>query len=103
MLSQNEKITSYPSLVENRVDDLKKIEGIGPAIEKILNSNNIKSYNDLTNAKVEFLKSILTNAGPLFQNHNPATWSEQAALLRDGKIEEFEKLTKELVAGVRVN
>lgn len=84
-------------------DDLKKIEGIGPAIEKILVSNNIESYDDLAKAKVEDLKLILSNAGSFFQNHNPASWGQQATLLRDGKMEEFKKLTDELVAGVRMN
>jgi hypothetical protein len=97
------KAIPYQTTNPNKVDDLKRIEGIGPAIEKILNSNNIKSYNDLANAKVDDLKNILANAGSFFQNHNPSTWGEQAILLRDGKIEEFEKLTKELIAGVRVN
>lgn len=84
-------------------NDLKIIEGIGPAIEKILNSNGIQTYKDLSDASVEALKAILKKAGPIYENHGEENWGEQAALLRDGKMVEFKKLTEELVGGHRVS
>ena len=83
-------------------DDLKVLEGIGPAIEKILNNQNIHTYGQLAETKVEVLKDILKKAGPVYENHGEETWAEQATLLRDGKMKEFEKLTSELVGGNRV-
>ena len=40
-------------------DDLKMLEGIGPAIEKILNSAGINTYRDLANTELSALKEIL--------------------------------------------
>ena len=83
-------------------DDLKKIEGIGPAIEKLLNKEDVHTYWQLAETPTEKLTEWMTKAGPLYLNHGESTWGEQAALLRDGKMAEFEKLTKELIGGNRV-
>ncbi len=80
-------------------DDLKLIEGIGPAIEKLLNAGNIFSFSQLADARPEALTTILRNAGSRFQIHDPATWPEQAALARDGKWEELDKLQDRLTGG----
>ncbi len=79
--------------------DLKIIEGIGPKIEELLNNGNIYSFSDLSNSNYETLKEILTKAGSRFQMHDPKTWPQQAALARDGKMEELKKLQDELNAG----
>ncbi|WP_235296880.1 helix-hairpin-helix domain-containing protein [Portibacter marinus] len=86
---------------QGKVDDLKKIEGIGPKIEKLLNEENIHSYDDLATAKVKKLRKILDAAGPKYQITKPDTWPEQAALARDGNWDELEKLQNVLVGGVR--
>jgi predicted flap endonuclease-1-like 5' DNA nuclease len=83
-------------------DDLKVIEGIGPALERLLNENGIISYDQLSNHKVSQLKEILDKAGPRFRVHIPETWPEQAGLLRDGKIAAFSALTQKLKGGRRV-
>ena len=82
--------------------DLKVIEGIGPALEKMLNENQIYSYDQLANKKVSELEDLLDKAGPRFRVHVPETWPEQASLLRDGKIEAFKALTERLKGGRRV-
>ncbi len=80
-------------------DDLKLVEGIGPAIEKLLNAGKIFSFSQLADTSPEVLTTILRNAGSRFQIHDPETWPEQAALARDGKWEELEDLQERLTGG----
>lgn len=86
----------------SKKDDLKVIEGIGPALEKMLNENNILTYDHLANHTVAQLENMLDKAGPRFRVHVPETWPEQASLLRDGKTEAFKTLTERLKGGRRV-
>lgn len=87
----------------SKKDDLKQIEGIGPAIEKLLNKEGINTYWQLAETNQPQLLAILTKAGPLYLNHGESTWSEQATLLRDGKMEEFKILASQLIGGNRVS
>ncbi len=86
----------------SKKDDLKVIEGIGPALEKMLNENNIFTYDHLANHTVAQLENMLDKAGPRFRVHVPETWPEQASLLRDGKTDAFKTLTERLKGGRRV-
>jgi ribosomal protein L13 len=81
-------------------DDLKIVEGIGPKIAELLNTAGIMTFADLAASEVTKLEEILTAAGPKFSIHQPTTWSQQAALARDGKFEELEVLKKELDGGI---
>jgi predicted flap endonuclease-1-like 5' DNA nuclease len=83
----------------NFKDDLKKIEGIGPKIEEILNKKSIKTFKDLSEAEVPTIQKYLDEAGPRFSMHEPATWPKQAKLALDGKWEELTKLQDELIGG----
>ncbi|GLR19696.1 NrfD/PsrC family molybdoenzyme membrane anchor subunit [Portibacter lacus] len=80
-------------------DDLKKIEGIGPKIEEVLNNSAISTFIDLVNTDVGRLKAILENAGNNFKQHDPTTWSSQAKLAAEGKWDELKKLQDELDGG----
>jgi predicted flap endonuclease-1-like 5' DNA nuclease len=82
------------------VDDLKVVEGIGPAIERILNDAGITSYAQVADMSGDQIKTVLEAGGNKL--NDPTTWPEQAALLRDGKMEEFAKLEAELIGGRRV-
>jgi large subunit ribosomal protein L27 len=82
-------------------DKLELIEGIGPKINGLLAAAGIKTFAQVTDAKVEALQAVLDKAGARYAIHDPSTWGEQAVLLRDGKMEEFKKLTKELIGGKR--
>ncbi len=64
----------------NDYDDLKKIEGIGPKIEELLNKNGIYTFSQLHNSKQDRLQGILNEAGNPFNKHNPETWSYQAGM-----------------------
>jgi large subunit ribosomal protein L21 len=83
-------------------DDLKKIEGIGPAVEKILNAAGITSFQQIIDTPHTKLDEMVRTANNQVQMFGGETWVEQATLARDGKWEELNKLTKELDNGKRV-
>lgn len=80
-------------------DDLVIIEGIGPAIKKVLNAHGVHSFADVVATPKEKIHEWLNAAGPQFRMHDATTWAEQAALARDGKMEELEVLKKKLDNG----
>lgn len=82
-------------------DDLKKIEGIGPKIEELLNADAIYTYKQLVAASVPRIKGILTAAGPNYAVHDPSTWGEQASLADAGQWEKLDALQEELKGGKR--
>jgi large subunit ribosomal protein L20 len=84
------------------VEDLTKIEGIGPKINELMKAAGITAFAQLAATSVERLKEILAAAGPRFRLWDPTTWPEQAALAAKGDWEAFKKLTDELDAGRRV-
>jgi large subunit ribosomal protein L21 len=89
------------SATKNGKDDIEIIEGIGPKIAKVLIDNGITTFALLAAAKADDVTAMLKASGGRFSLANPASWAEQAALLRDGKMDEFKKLTDELVGGVK--
>ncbi len=80
-------------------DDLKKIEGIGPKIEGLLNEGGIKTWRQLAKADVAAIKRILEAAGPRYQMHDPGSWPRQSKLAADGDWETLNKLQDELQGG----
>ena len=60
------------------LDDLTRIEGIGPKIAKILSEEGINTFLELANSDVDTLEHILDEARLSFAN--PSTWPEQARL-----------------------
>jgi large subunit ribosomal protein L21 len=82
-------------------DNIEIIEGIGPKIAKVLADNGITTFAALADAKADDITAMLKASGGRFSLANTASWAEQAALLRDGKMDEFKKLTDELVGGVK--
>lgn len=80
-------------------DDLKKIEGIGPRIEKLFHEAGITTFDALAKAGKKTLTDILAAAGPRYKMHDPATWSQQAKLAAKGDWEKLDKLQAELKGG----
>ena len=68
---ENEQIQS-----EIAKDNLKEIKGIGPAIESLLNENNIYTFSDLSSTTIEELKIILDRKN--LRIADPQTWPFQA-------------------------
>lgn len=80
-------------------DDLKKVEGIGPKIERLCNNIGIMTFAQLSNTPVEKLQQMLDDAGPSYRIANPGTWAEQARLAAEGKWEELDQLQETLNGG----
>jgi predicted flap endonuclease-1-like 5' DNA nuclease len=80
-------------------DDLTKVEGIGPAIAKLLNAAKIYTFKELSDTKISQLQAILTKAGPRFQMHTPGSWPKQASLASDGRWDDLKKLQDVLTGG----
>lgn len=79
--------------------NLEIIEGIGPKIKEVLNSDGIVTFRDLATTPIHKIKDILEAAGPHFSAHDPSTWVEQALLAEAGEMEKLERLKEYLVAG----
>jgi len=82
-------------------DDLELIEGIGPKIAGLLKAAGIDTFDALAKAPVEKIHEVLEAGGSKFNLAKPETWAEQAALAAKGDWVTFDKLTEELVGGVR--
>lgn len=81
------------------VDDLTKLEGVGPKVAKVLAAAGIISSAQLANADIEKLRDVLKEAG--LQMMDPAGWVEQADLAAKGETEALAKLQDELKGGRR--
>jgi predicted flap endonuclease-1-like 5' DNA nuclease len=82
-------------------DSLKKIEGIGPKIEQLLNAAGIETFAALAKAKPAKIKEILLEAGSRYKMHDPTTWPQQAKLAAAGKWDQLATLQEELKGGKR--
>ncbi|MFQ5445445.1 MAG: hypothetical protein ACE5FF_00790 [Saprospiraceae bacterium] len=80
-------------------DDLRKIEGIGPKIEKLINDMGVWTYRQLADTSVEDLQKMLDDAGPAYRITDPGTWPEQAKMAADGKWDELNELQGRLKGG----
>jgi nucleotidyltransferase/DNA polymerase involved in DNA repair len=81
------------------VDDLKKIEGIGPKIATLLNDNGIRTWAKLADTPVEALQAILRKAGDRFKMNDPSSWPDQARLAAEGRWQELDELQDILLGG----
>lgn len=100
LLPEEEIGGELPSSVGRKlmVDDLKKIEGIGPKIESVLHEAGIKTYAQLAVTSTGRLKSILNDSGV---RATPDTWPEQAKLAAIGDWDRLGVLQSQLKGGRR--
>ncbi|MBN1658413.1 MAG: hypothetical protein JXA93_08440 [Anaerolineae bacterium] len=83
-------------------DNLTIVEGIGPAIQKVLHAAGINTYRDLAAADPDRLRAILEEAdSKLARLFDPTTWPEQAQLAAEGNWEGLKALKDRLTAGRR--
>ena len=82
-------------------DNLKKIEGIGPKIEELLNNDGVYSFQDLISASVSRIRGILIAAGPNYAVHDPSTWAEQARVAHEGLWDDLSDMQEQLKGGKR--
>lgn len=77
-------------------DDLTKIEGIGPVIQKLLNENGITTYEELSSTKVGDLRDMLADND--LAMHEPMPWKKQATLAKNESWDELKEYQDELQA-----
>ena len=82
-----------------KLDDLKKIEGIGPKISSILIENGIDTFEKLSEATASFIEEKLKEAGSRFSMHKAGSWQKQAKLAFEDKWDELKKLQDKLKGG----
>jgi len=86
------------------LNDLKIVEGVGPAIEGILKKNNIDTWKKLAESNKERISSILlTEGGEKYRIHDPGSWPRQAELAYKGNWGELKKLQDQLLGGRNAN
>lgn len=78
---------------------LTMIEGIGPKIQTLLNNAGIKTFTNLSTAKVTTLRNILKDAGNRYQMHDPSTWAKQAKMAAKGNWTQLKTLQDKLKGG----
>lgn len=79
--------------------DLKRIEGIGPKIEEILNNAGIYTFQQLAETAVESLQTALEEAGESYRLADPGSWPQQARLAAEEKWDELASLQDDLKGG----
>lgn len=91
--------TAKTIISDTESDDLKRIEGIGPKIEGVLNAAGIQTWATLASTEPGKLKEILENAGGRFRMHSPYTWPLQARLAAADRWDELDEYQEELKGG----
>jgi len=86
--------------LEQTMDELEMIEGIGPKIASVLRANGVNTFTELANMDVAELRRILQEAG--LRLADPSSWGQQAQLAAEGKWDDFKTLTESLRGGRRV-
>ncbi len=94
-LVEGERVLGHPL----RFNDLTTIQGVGPALAQLCISRGLTTWWSLAHADIELLRSMLAEAGPKYQVHDPTTWPQQARLLANGQWERFATLAAALRAG----
>lgn len=70
-------------------DDLKKVEGIGPKIEEILNKKGIYTFKQLRKTESDTLKRYIMIEDIRFKNNETDSWPHQAGMAEKGQWEEL--------------
>ena len=81
-------------------DDFTVIEGIGPKINGLIHADNIHSYAELSETKVEVIQDILDKAGPSYKLAKPGTWPKQAEMAANNRWDALKAWQDELDGGV---
>lgn len=95
-VADSEAGSSEPEVTEN---DLKVIEGIGPAIEIILKKAGIRTFELLAKTDPDELDTLLQVADPRLKRFDPGTWPAQARLAMNGEWEVLRDYQDQLRAG----
>lgn len=94
---------SVPRPAATNDDAFIRIEGIGPQIAALLQSNGIRTFAQLAGKTKDQLLAQLRQAGSRYNRADPSTWPAQAALAAAGKWQELENLQQQLKRGRSVD
>lgn len=72
-------------------DDLKKIYGVGPKMEKILNSKSIRTYTELKAMTAKELQAIINESGGVYKSYKAGKWIKQASIASKGDFKKLEE------------
>jgi predicted flap endonuclease-1-like 5' DNA nuclease len=100
-VAETESIEPEPVPVEP--DDLKKIEGVGPKIEELLNNAGIQTYAQMAETDADQIKGILADAGSRYQMADPTSWPAQAKLAAGADWDGLTEFQDKLHAGRHVD
>lgn len=95
-----EEKKAVPTKSSAEVEDLTKIEGIGPKAAEALNNKGVVTYKDLAEAAPDTIKEILTEASSRMAHLDPTTWPKQAQMAADGKWDELKEWQENAKGGV---
>jgi predicted flap endonuclease-1-like 5' DNA nuclease len=84
---------------QQKRDDLKIVEGIGPKIEQLFHGEGIYTFAALSDLQPDWIRDMLKKAGPRYAIHNPETWPQQSQLAAEGRMDELQVLQDRLSAG----
>ena len=88
-------------VIKTKADDLTIVEGIGPKIAVVLNTNGITTFAQLAKADPAAMQDMLKKSGGRFNMAKPDTWPQQAELAAAGNMDALKKLQDELHGGVQ--
>ncbi len=81
------------------VDDLTKIEGIGPKAAEVFHNEGITTFAQMAKKTGDELKEMLEKSGGHFNALDTHSWPEQAQLAADGNWDGLKELQDKLTAG----
>ena len=85
---------------EVTVEDLTKVEGIGPKAAEALNAKGINTFAELAKADPENIKTILTEASSRMAHLDPTSWPKQGQMAADGNWDELKAWQDSVKGGV---
>ncbi len=100
VVEKEEAPTTATKEKTDKVDDLTKVEGIGPKAAEALVAAGIGSYAKLAKAKPEKIKDILTEASSRMAHLDPTSWPKQADMAAEGKWDELKEWQDSVKGGV---
>ena len=96
---KSKKQATSESTRAGKLDDLTRIEGIGPKIQNLLQEAGFRTYASLSRASNKRLNKVLEDAGSRFKSRDPESWPRQASLAAKGEWDQLDELQDELSAG----
>lgn len=86
---------------EGEPDDLKRVEGIGPYYERLLNESGVTTFAQLAALSYDDIVRLIVEERGGRRAASMVTWKEQAVLAAAGKWDELAMLQDALTAGRR--